>query len=133
MPSKQDDLKQRLAAVLRDLKEEGPGDPEAVWMIGSLTALITDKAGAPSWSVYKKSITRREYDGLLADFQRQGNGFYQAGEVKRAYAIQALALSLVCRTQKDPEIRQGEALLDQLIQGAVAIFRRSQQQQNRAN
>src|SRR5690606_18014844 len=127
MPTKEEELKQRLAAVLRDLQREGGKDPEAVWLIGSLAAELADKARAKSWPALKESMTQDMYDGLLRDFQTTGNALYQAGDSRRAYAIQALGISLVCRTQRhDPVLRDGEALLDSMIEGAVRIFRRTQ-------
>jgi len=119
MPSKQDDLTRRLASVLRDLRRDGNKDPEAVWLIGSLAATLIDKAGAASWPALKDALTREAYDKLLGDFQTQGNALFQAGDAKRAYAIQALGLSLVCRTQRtDAVLRDGETLLDSTITGA---------------
>ncbi|HHY50529.1 MAG TPA: hypothetical protein GYA10_12360 [Alphaproteobacteria bacterium] len=126
MPTKADELKQRLAAVLRDLQREGGKDPEAIWLIGSLAAELADKAKAKSWPALKESMTQEMYEGLLRDFQTTGNALYQAGESKKAYAIQALGLSLVCLTQRhDAVLRDGEALLDSMIEGAVAIFRKT--------
>lgn len=128
MPTKEDELKQRLAAVLEDLRTDGGTDPETVWTIGSLAAALVDKAKASSWPALKEGLTAEAYDKLLADFQKQGNDLYQSGDVRKAYAIQALGLSLVSRTQrKDPEMRQGEMLLDSMITGALDIYRRTQQ------
>ena len=127
MPSKEQDLKQRLATVLADIKQNGKDDPEAIWMIGSLAATLIDKAKAASWPALKEALTAAAYDKLLADFQAQGNALYQSGELKRAYAIQALGISLVCRTQRaDHLMRDGEKLLDSMIAGAVALYRKSQ-------
>jgi hypothetical protein len=127
MPSKEKDLKQRLATVLADIKQNGRDDPEAIWMIGSLAATLVDKAKAPSWPALKEALTAEAYDKLLTDFQSQGNTLYQAGELKRAYAIQALGISLVCRTQRaDHQMREGEKLLDSMINGAVGVYRKTQ-------
>lgn len=127
MARKEDELKSRLAAVLRDLQSDAPADPEALFMIGSLAATLVDKAKARSWSSFKEKLTTAEYDGLLRDFQAQGKKLYDSGEGKKAYAMQALGLSIVCRTQRaDFQMREGEALLDRLISGAVAGYRRAQ-------
>ena len=46
-------------------------------------------------------------------------------KVKRAYAMQALGLSLVCSTQRnDAVIADGEKLLDAVIEGAVKMYRK---------
>lgn len=128
MPSIQDDLRQRLAVIVRDLDENGKHDPEAVWLIGSLAATITDKAGASSWPGFKNDISAATYDGLLIDFEKQGNALYASGEVKKAYAIQTLATSLICRTQRnDPHLREGEELLDAMITAAIGVYRKTEQ------
>jgi hypothetical protein len=127
MPTKEQDLKQRLATVLADLKQNGRDDPESIWLIGSLATTLIDKGKAASWPELKDSLTAEAYDKLLDDFQTQGNALYLAGETKRAYAIQALGISLVCRTQRsDHLMRDGEKLLDSMITGAVAIYRKTQ-------
>jgi hypothetical protein len=128
MPTKEDDLKQRLAAVLRDLQSDGNKDPESIWQIGNLGASLIDKAKAKSWPELKNSLNAADYDKLLSDFQEQGNKLFQAGDTRRAYACQAMGISLVCRTQRtDPVMRDGEMLLDALITSAVAIYRKTQQ------
>jgi hypothetical protein len=127
MPTREQDLKNRLGAVLRDLQRNGGNEPEAVWHIGSLAATLIDRAKRPSWPALKNSLTSEQYDQLLNDFQTQGNALYQAGERHKAYAIQALGISLVLRTQRnDFQMRDGEALLDAMINGAVKIYRKTQ-------
>lgn len=127
MTSKQEELKQRLTAVLRDLDAEGRADPEAIWLIGSLAATLIDKTEAASWTALKADMTQDTYKQLVQDFQEQGNALWQAGKPKHTYAIQALAVSIVASTQRsDPQLRDGEALLDDLIENAVRIFRKTQ-------
>jgi hypothetical protein len=127
MTSKQDELKQRLAAVLRDLQRDGGNDPEAVWLIGSLAATLVDKAKAKTWADLKAGMSQATYEGLVNDFQTQGNALWQAGKPKHTYAIQALSLSVVALTQRsDPVIRDGETLLDSMIEGAIGIYRKTQ-------
>ncbi len=124
MAAKHDELKQRLAAVLEDLQATGR-DPETMWLIGSLTSEITGKVKARSWAEFKETMSAATYDKLLHDFQEVGNKLFQDGVVKRAYAMQALGLSLVCSTQrKDPVIVEGEMLLDAVIEGAVKLYRK---------
>ncbi|HQZ13450.1 MAG TPA: hypothetical protein PK286_11265 [Devosia sp.] len=125
MVTKQDILKQRLAEVLDDLKTSGGRDPETMWLIGSLTADLTSKVKANSWKEFKETMSPATYDKLLNDFQDVGNRLYQDGIIKRAYAMQALGLSLVCSTQRqDPMIANGEILLDAVIEGAVKLYRK---------
>lgn len=128
MPTKEHDLKMRLVAVVQDLGADGNKDPEAIWTIGSLAATLIDKAGVPTWRDLKDALSRENYDRLLDDFVREGNAHHQAGNGRKAYACQTLGISLVCRTQRqDAQFREGEVLLDGIINAAVAIFRKTQQ------
>lgn len=125
--SKREDLKLRLAVVLKDLRDNDKSDPEAIWQIGSLAAALMDKTGMSSWADFKSSLKQEIYEGLIQDFQTQGNALYQAGERRKAYAIQAIGISVVAMTQRaDPQLRDGEILLDALIEGAVKIYRKTQ-------
>lgn len=122
----QEDLKARLATVLQDLAENGNKDPEAIWRIGNLAASLVDKGQVASWTALKNALTAEAYDNLLADFQEHGNALAQKGDKRRAYAIQVLGISVVCRTQRaDRQLAQGEALLDRLIESAISIYRAS--------
>lgn len=121
--SKREELKQRLAAVLADLKRDGPKDPEALWLIGSLAHELASKTKAKSWVAFKEKMTQEMYEKLVRDFQAQGNALFQADKKRHAYAIQALAISIVASTQRvDPQMAQGEALLDTIIDRAMQAF-----------
>lgn len=124
--SKETDFKHRFVAVLQDLNEAGTRDPEAVAMIGTLAADIARPLKAPSWSAAKEALTTEGYDELLTSFRERGNALHKEGEIKQAYAIQALALSLVAQTQRaDTDMATGEKLLDALIDAAMARARRT--------
>jgi hypothetical protein len=125
MPTKEEEFKQRFVAVLKDLQTNGKNDVEAMWLLGSLAAVLVDKAGQPSWPALKASLTREAYDGLLRDFQAQGNALHQQGKGKHAYAIQILGISLVAKTQLDEQLQAGAALLDEIIDYAVVIYRKT--------
>lgn len=125
MSTKEQDFKDRLVAVMRDVKENLPHDPEAAWMIGSLAARLTDINKLKSWGEFKASLSRVAYDQLLKDFEQQGNTYHQEGKAKAAYAIQLLAISTIARTQTDPEVKQGEELLDGIINSTIAGYRKA--------
>lgn len=127
MARKEDELKNRLAAVLQDLQADGKEDLEAMYLLGSLASTMMEKAKKRSWASFKDDLLSVEYDFLLGDLQKQGNALHLAGDIKKAYAIQAIALSLVCKTQRnDFQMREGEALLDRVISANVARFRKAQ-------
>lgn len=126
-PTKETEFKQRFAAVLLDLQEVGSRDGEAMAMIGSLAAQLADKLQQKSWSGAKSVMTSEIYNGLLKSFETQGNIQHQAGRAKHAYAIQALALSLIAGTQRsDPQMVEGEKLFDAIIDRSVAIYLQTQ-------
>jgi hypothetical protein len=125
MSSKEQDFKERLVAVMRDLKDNGTKDPEAVWMIGSLATRLVDLYRLKTWTQFKAQLSREAYDQLLRDFEQQGNGYHKDGKAKAAYAIQLLAISVIARTQADIVVRQGDRLLDGLINGMIITYRQA--------
>lgn len=114
-------LKQHIAEVLRDLQQDGVRDGEAMSLIGSLAADLAAKLNQSTWTGAKTALSSALYDELLESFMRRGNEMQRQGKTRHAYAIQALAVSLVARTQTDPEVVEGAALLDGLIDRALAI------------
>lgn len=129
MTSKEKDFKQRFIAVMEDLREDGSRDAEAMWLLGSLAATLVDKAKAKSWPALKQQLTPADHDGLLHDFQTSGNAFHAEGKRKQAYAVQALAMSVIARTQQDLDIQAGNTLLDDIIERAIAHYRHSRRPQ----
>jgi hypothetical protein len=125
MSTKEQDFKERLVAVMRDLQDNGSKDPETIWLIGTLATGLIDLYKLKGWSEFKAQLTAAAYDQLLKDFEQQGNDYHRQGSTKAAYAIQLLAVSVVCRTQRDPEVRQGEKLLDHLIDRTVVAYRKA--------
>jgi hypothetical protein len=72
-------------------------------------------------------MTPDVYRTLVRDFQEQGNKLYQQNKRRHAYAVQALAISIVASTQRmDPQMRDGEALLDGFIERALTAYRTTQ-------
>lgn len=125
MSTKEQDFKDRLVTVMRDVKENLPHDPEAAWMIGSLAARLVDVYKVKNWGQFKQSLSREAYDRLLKDFEQQGNGYHKEGKAKAAYAIQLLAISTIARTQTDPQVKQGEKLLDGIINSTIVAYRKA--------
>ena len=127
MATKEEEFKQRFAAVLLDLQENGSKDKEAMWLLGSLACEIAEKSGKQSWSEFRRSMAQQTYAQLLGDFEKEGNRQYKDGDRKKAYAIQVLAISLISFTQDDKEIQAGGMLLDQLIDTTVLVYRNNRE------
>ena len=122
--TKDNDFKRRFAAVLQDLQQDGTKDPAAMMLLGGLASDLARDFKAQDWSQAKQSLNAENYDGLLKTFQSDGNALHAAGQEKHAYAIQALAVSLIAITQRaDPDMVAGENLLDAIINRAVAVYR----------
>jgi hypothetical protein len=125
MPSKEEEYKQRLSAILGDLSTSA--DVGARTLIGSLAAQISGHARAPSWVAFKAALTPPAYRSLLTTFQTQGNDLARQGQQQQVHAIEVLAVSLVGKTQlADPEIAATLPALDKIIDDAMLAFRQSQ-------
>lgn len=133
MATKEEDFKERFVAVLRDLRDNGQKDPEAMFLIGSLAARLVDRAGQSSWTGLKTSMAPPSYAKLLSDFEKQGNTFHRDGKTKHAYAVQVLAISLIARTQNDPDVRAGDSLLDEMLGFLIAAYRSADKMTPKAN
>lgn len=122
--TKEDAFKRRFATVLQDLQRDGTKDPAAMLLLGSLAADLARDLNTTTWSQAKQALSPGTYDTLLRTLESAGNAHHAAGQEKHAYAIQALAVSLVARTQHaDPDIVEGEKLLDAVINRAIVLYR----------
>src|SRR5690606_3764803 len=120
------EFKQRFIGVLKDLQANGKNDGEAMWLLGSLAARLIENARQATWTDLKAALTSEQYDGLLRDFQNEGNALHQqGGKGKVVYAIQILGVSLIAKTQTDEQLRTGEELLDGIIDYAADIYRKN--------
>jgi len=133
MPTKEEDFKQRFAAILTDLQENAKKDPEALWLIGSLACEIAEKSGKTSWGAFKSSMSQQTYSQLLGDFEKEGNRQYREGDQKKAYAIQVLAVSLIAKTQVDPHMQSGDAILNQFVDMTMSVYRQNREPKPAAN
>ena len=124
MTTKEQDFKNRLLAVLKDLQQSGSRDADAMWLLGSLASDLADDLESRDWSSAKARLDRQTYDTLLLALQDQGNEHHREGRIKHAYAIQVLALSLIAVTQNDdPHVASGEELLDEIVDRATSLYR----------
>jgi hypothetical protein len=123
--TKEQDLKNRLAAVVKDMHEQGSKDAEAMWLMGSIASAIVDQGKAKSWSALRPLLTPADFDKLVTTFKAKGEEFVAEGKVKAAYAVQALAVCVVAGTQADPMVVEGARLLDIAIDRSILFFRQN--------
>ena len=120
--TEQPNFKQRFAAILGDLQRDGVNDPDAVQLIGAMATNVSTTLGRPLWSQTKAKMSETQYRAMLQAFETEGVEHLRAGREKHAYALQALAVSLLAHRQPaDAELQAGEALLDALINAAMAV------------
>ena len=118
-------FKSQLATVLKNLDSHGTKDREAMWLIGSLASSLVDNGRATSWPNLKSRISESGFKAMLHSLQQQGAKFQTEKETKKAYAVQAIAISLVADSMKDPETKTGGKLLDEMIDQAIWFFKQS--------
>lgn len=127
MATKEDDFRERFVAVMKDLRENGESDQEAMFLIGSLASTLMKRTNAPSWPAYKSNLQPVDYSLLISDFEKQGNKFHKDGKRKHAFAVQVLAMSVVANTQTHRDVTEGNKLLDQYIASLVRAFRKAEE------
>lgn len=132
MITKEEDFKNRFAVVMRDLQQDGTKDPQITLAMGVLALCLVQELESTTWSAAKSKITPPVYDRLLGKMLLSGEEHYRAGRLNEAYATQVLSFSLVARTQsQDPQMRQGEALIDMAIDRALAVYQQAVQSSKR--
>lgn len=125
-PALEQDFKVRFAAVLKDLMENGQKDPEALWLMGSLASRIIDDVKMDDWPKFKTALTKEGYDALLKAFEKQGKERYANGNKKAAYAVQAIAISVIASKMTDPDIVSGNDLMDEFIGQTIRIYKKAE-------
>lgn len=124
--SKEQDFKRYFSATLQDLQQTGSKDNEAMLLLGSLASDLADNLKSATWTAAKAAMDHKTYETLMHTFEQQGKEHHLAGRKKHAYVIQILTISLIARTQRaDPQMQAGEALLDQIIDYTVAVYRKA--------
>jgi hypothetical protein len=126
MANTEDGFKQNLIAVLSDLQANGRSDKEAMWLLGGLASRLVEEAKKPNWVELKQALSTEAFQSLLATFRAQAKALAAEDKRKAAYAIEILAISLIARTQKTPEIVAGDQLLDEFIEAAIRDYRTNQ-------
>lgn len=127
------DFKGRFTAVLSDLKNRGQKDPQVIWLIGSLADEIVKRTDRKSWPELRNTLDPAAYNSLLGQFQDQAKAMSEKGNAKAAYAIQAMAVSLISRRFDDAELAEGIRLMDAFIDEAVKFFKQTEASRNTPN
>lgn len=108
-------FRERLIAVMTALNGGGARDPALRRRVGSYARNITREAGVRNWAELKQRADAATYDSLLRLFERESAKLHEAGDTTGVSAVEALALSLVARRQKQADLLPGVGFLDRFI------------------
>jgi hypothetical protein len=122
---KSDHFLDGLVKIVTDLEKARTRDPEVVAMIGSLADRLINDAGKSDWPEVKASLSAEERKSLIGTFSREIQDSGSKGEIKTAYAMQAIAASLVGAGFDSERITTGVDLLDTFIAASRDYFVRN--------
>ena len=117
-------LLNKLTAVIRDLRDHGADDGEAMFILGAGADYLCQTAEVATWPALKARLNATEKLGLLAQIDKEGQAATGAGKVKLAYALQILGLSVTATATENDHIRAAASLLDDLIVPALDNYRK---------
>jgi hypothetical protein len=123
MGEREDQFRGVLVEILKNIKEFGSRHAEAMWLTGSLAARLMNRTKSATWPDFKKTLSPGARNKLLRDFEEEGNALYAEGKEVKAYAIQALSASVVASMLLEPDLKEGEVLLDRWIAASLKVFR----------
>ncbi len=118
-------FRERLIAVMTALNGGGARDPAMRRRIGTYARNITREAGVRNWAELKQRADAATYDSLLRLFERESVQLSAAGDTTGVSAIEALALSLVARRQRQADLLPGIGFLDRFIDTCAGAMRPS--------
>jgi hypothetical protein len=117
-------LLNKITQVMRDLQEQGANDGEAMFMVGAGADYVCKTGQAATWPALKAKLSATETLGLLAQIDAEGRAAAAKGQVKHAYALQLLGLSVSAIGAQNPDIRTAVGLMDDLIATALGNYRK---------
>ncbi|MBE0580565.1 hypothetical protein [Devosia sp.] len=117
-------LLNKITQVMRDLHEHGTEDGEAMFMLGAGADHVCKTGQAPTWAALKSRLSDTETLGLLAQIDVEGQAAVAKDQVKQAYALQILGLSVAAIGAQSPQIRTAAGLMDDLIATALGNYRK---------
>lgn len=114
-----------LIKIVSDIDKGGRKDPDMVLRVGSLADQLIKSAGKPNWSAFKAGLSATERNNMIATFSREIEDSGEKGNIRMAYAMQAVAASIVGDGFDDERITPGIALLDRYIVASRDFFIRN--------
>lgn len=120
MSERDEIFRDRLVAVMTALNGGEGSDPAVRRIVGSYAYRMIKESGATDWTDLKARADAVTYDSMLRIFREQSEKLQQAGDSKGVRGLEALALSLVARHQKQPDLQPGVGFLDRYIEQCAA-------------
>ncbi|MGB3336231.1 MAG: hypothetical protein WBA73_03535 [Devosia sp.] len=117
-------LLNKITQVMRDLHEQGANDGEAMFMLGAAADYVCKTGQAASWPALKARLSATETVGLLAQIDAEGQAAVAKDQLKHAYALQILGLSVAAIGAQSPQIHTAIGLLDDLLAKALGNYRK---------
>ena len=116
-------FRSRLIAVMTALNGGEGRDPAVRRIVGSYAYKLAKDAGAKNWADLKARASGPTYDEMLRIFAEQSARMQQAGDSKGVRGLEALALSLIARHQKQGDLVPGVGFLDRYIDECASLVK----------
>jgi hypothetical protein len=114
-------FRDRLIAVMTALNNGESRDPAVRRIVGSYAYRMAKEAGAKNWADLKARADGPTYDAMLKIFGEQSAKMHEAGDDKGVRGLEALALSLIARHQKQGDLLPGIGFLDRYIEECTSL------------
>jgi hypothetical protein len=123
MAERDDIFRDRLIAVMTALNGGEGRDPAVRRIVGSYAYKMAKDSGAKNWADLKSRASAQTYDAMLKIFEEQSTKMHQAGDSKGVRGLEALALSLIARSQKQGDLVPGVGFLDRYIDECASLVK----------
>ena len=123
MAERDDIFRERLVAVMTALNGGEGRDPAVRRIVGGYAYRMAKESGAKNWADLKARADGVTYDSMLKIFREQSEKLQQAGDSKGVRGLEALALSLIARHQKQGDLLPGIGFLDRYIDECASLVK----------
>jgi hypothetical protein len=123
MAERDDIFRERLVAVMTALNGGEGRDPAVRRTVGGYAYRMAKEAGAKNWADLKARADMATYDSMLRIFREHSEKMQAAGDSKGVRGLEALALSLIARHQKQGDLLPGVGFLDRYIDECASLVK----------
>jgi len=123
MAERDEIFRDRLVAVMTALNGGEGRDPAVRRIVGGYAYRMAKESGARNWADLKARADSVTYDSMLKIFREQSEKLQLAGDSKGVRGLEALALSLIARHQKQGDLLPGVSFLDRYIDECASLVK----------